>query len=152
MAKIKPKQISDLNTANGLVQLNGSGTIPNELLPPGLSGVYMDKQIHYVGELFLLESSQYWRVLDDIYLNEIRFDIESTPTGSGQTVAKLIKNNDLNSVLYTATFTAGDYSYTNTNNVAISYGDKISLAITETTSGFHGSDLTVSIKYAKTQD
>lgn len=152
MSKIRTKQIYDLNVANGAVKLNESGTIPLNLMPPGLSGVYMDKQIHYVGELFLLESSQYWKVLDDIYLNEIYFELNSTPTGTGQTVIKIIKNNDLNSVLYTATFQAGDLSYSNQSNVAITSGDKISLAITETTTGFHGSDLTVSIKYAKSQD
>ena len=152
MSKIKTKQIADLNAPLGVVQLNSNGTIPQNLLPPGLSGVYMDKQIHYVGELFLLESSQYWKVLEDIYLNEIYFELNSTPTGTGQTVVKIIKNNDLNSVLYTATFQAGDLSYSNQNNVAISSGDKISLAITETTTGFHGADLTVSIKYAKSQD
>lgn len=150
--KIKAKQIYDTNVPNGLVKLNSNGTIPNDVMPPGLSGVYMDKQIHYTGELFLLESSQPWKVLESIYLNEIYFELNNAPSGNGQTVVQLIKNNDLNSVLYTATFQSGDLAYSNTNNVAISTGDKISLAITETTDGFHGSDLLVSIKYAKTQD
>ena len=64
---------NDLQTANGLLQLDGNALIPSNKLPTTLS--YADKQRVYFGEIQTLSSSQ------------------DTPTGNGQTICKLIRNN-----------------------------------------------------------
>lgn len=143
---------NDTNIANGILKLDENGLVPSDRLPAGLSGFYMDKQLYYVGELFTLTSSQYWKPLEDIYIINVEFELGAAPTGTGQTVVKLIRNNDANDVLYVATFVSGDLTYLYTTNQLISAGDKVSLSISETTTGFHGSDLNVSIQYSKTQD
>ena len=148
MSKIKSKQIADVNVANGLVKLNSQSLIPNNLI----TQQYVDKQIYYKGELFTIDSSQYWKVLESIYINEVHFELNAPPNGSGQTVVKLIRNNNVEDTIYQAVFSSGDSVFINQNNILINANDRISLSITETTAGFHGSDLAISIKYSKFQD
>jgi len=141
---------NDLQIANGLLQLDENALIPSNKLPVTLS--YTDKQLVYFGEIQTLSSSQPWKPLRNIYINEVSFELQNTPTGSGQTVFKLIRNNDLNDTLFTATFNPGDLVKNFDANIAVDAYDKVSLAITETTTGFHGSDLTVSIYFGVSAD
>lgn len=114
------------------------------------SSVYMDKTIYYSGELNLLTSSQYWKVLDDVVIDEVHFELYSVPSGGGETVVNLIRGNDINDVLYSAVFSSGGgvvVSYT--GSVGVYKYEKVSLNISSVTDNFHGSDLVVSIKYHK---
>ena len=138
--------------ANGLASLDGDGKLPVAQLPISVTTVYADKQLYYIGELMPLNNSQYWKVLKDIYLLEAHFELQNTPTGAGSTTIKLIRNNDLNDVLYSAIFIAGDLTKITTQNISLNQYDKVSLAITSVTDGFHGSDLVVSIYYSRTEE
>ena len=88
---------NDLQVANGLLQLDENALIPSNKLPTTLS--YQDKSVLYLGELQTLSSSQYWKPLKTCYINYVSFELQNTPTGNGQTVCKLIRNNDLNDTL-----------------------------------------------------
>ena len=138
--------------ANGIASLDGDGKLPVAQLPDSVTTVYADKQLYYSGELMPLQNSQYWKVLQDIWLLEVHFELQNTPTGAGTTTVKLIKNNDLNSVLYSGIFTAGDLLKTSTLNVPLTQYDKVSLVIDSVTDGFHGADLVVSIQYSKSNE
>lgn len=141
---------NDLQVPGGLLQLDQNALIPSNKLPVTLS--YQDKQLVNFGELQVLSSSQYWKPLRNIYINEVLFELQSPPTGTGQTVCKLIRNNNLNDALFTATFSDGDLSRSFNANIPVSAYDKISLSITETTTGFHGSDLQIFIYYGVSAD
>jgi len=138
--------------ANGIASLDGDGKLPVAQLPASVTTVYADKQLYYSGELMPLQNSQYWKVLQDVWLLEAHFELQNTPTGAGSTTVKLIKNNDLNNVLYSGIFTAGDLLKTSTLNVQLSQYDKVSLVIDSVTDGFHGADLVVSIQYSKSNE
>lgn len=137
---------------NGIASLDNDGKLPIAQLPDSVTTVYADKQVYYIGELFPLNNSQYWKVLKDIWLLEAHFELQNTPTGVGSTTVKLIRNNDLNDVLYSAIFNAGDLLKVSTQNIQLNQYDKVSLAITSVTDGFHGSDLVVSIYYSRTEE
>ena len=141
---------NDLQVANGLLQLDENALIPSNKLPVTLS--YTDKQLVYFGEIQTLSSSPPWKPLRNIYINEVSFELQNTPTGNGQTICKLIRNNDLNDTLFTAAFNPGDLVKNFDTNIAVNAYDKVSLAITSVTDGFHGSDLTVSIYYGLSAD
>jgi hypothetical protein len=141
---------NDLNIASGLLQLDENALIPSNKLPTTLS--YQDKQLVYFGEIQTLSSSQYWKPLRTIYINEVSFELQNTPTGNGSTVFKLIRNNDLNDTLFTATFNPGDLIKSFDANIQIDAYDKVSLAITSVTDGFHGSDLQIFIYFGVSAD
>jgi len=131
---------------------DGSGVLSWDDQSGGGGGVTVEnlyRTIYYLGELNVLTSSQYWKVLDDIEINEVHFDIASGSSGAGQTVVNLIRDNDVNDVLYSAAFSAGSFlSFVYTGTVVVNKYEKVSLNISSVTDNFHGSDLVVSIKYS----
>ena len=133
---------------NDKVSLNESGVIPPELLPDAIIP-YADKSLYYVGELNTVTNSQYWKVLADIDILLVHFDLSEPPTGTGVTTVQLLKNGDTINPLLSVEFSSGETLKTSSITLSLSAFDKVSLAITTVTNAYHGADLTVSISYRK---
>lgn len=132
------------------VGLTEAGVIDPNLLPASIIP-YADKQLYYTGELNTLTNSQYWKVLEAVDLTLIHFELGQAPSGSGSTTVELLKNGNTGTPLISVSFSSGETLKTASTTLTLAQFDKVSLAITDVTNAYHGADLTISIKYRRSE-
>ena len=108
---------------------------------------HQEKHVYSLGTLALTTTSTPYTPLQKMYLREAKATLDTAPSGTGNTVVNLIRNNDANDVIYTATFTPGSTSASITTTATLNAGDSMSLNISSISNGSPGTDLVFKLKY-----
>ena len=106
-----------------------------------------EKHVYLLGTLALTATSTPYKPLQKMYFRQAKATLDTAPSGTGNTVVNLIRNNDTSDVIYTATFTPGSTSVSLNTTAALNAGDNMSLNISSISSGSPGTDLVFKIKY-----
>ena len=107
----------------------------------------LEKHVYVLGNMEVAATTTPYSPLQKIYFTGATATLDVAPTGTGNTVVKLIRNNDLNDVIYTATFTPGATSVSINTKATLNAGDTMSLNISSVSSGSPGTDLVFKLKY-----
>jgi len=106
-----------------------------------------EKHVYVVGDINLTSTSTPYAPLQKMYFKSAKVTLGNAPAGSGNTVVRIIRNNDTNDILYTATIGAGVSSVNLNTEATLNAGDKMSLNVSSLASGSGGSDLIFKLEY-----
>ena len=107
----------------------------------------LEKHLYVLGTLETTTTSTPYTPLQKMYFTGVTATLNTAPVGSGNTVVKLIRNNDTSNVIYTATFGAGDTSVNISTKAILNAGDSMSLSISSVAGTSAGSDLVFKLTY-----
>lgn len=107
----------------------------------------LEKHVYYVGELLLVESSTPYTPQQTMYFKGASVTLEGGPQGVGTTVINIIRNGNVNDIIYSATFAVGETSKTITTEATLNAQDTMSLNISAVADTSGGSDLVFAITY-----
>ena len=106
-----------------------------------------EKHVYVVGDISLTSTSTPYSPLQKMYFKSAKVTLGNSPAGSGNTVVRIIRNNDATDILYTATIGAGTNSVNLNTEATLNAGDKMSLNVSSLASGSGGSDLIFKLEY-----
>ena len=107
----------------------------------------LERHVYIVGEVTALSSSTPFKPLQTMYFKGATMTLGTAPAGNGSTVVNLIRNGDVNDVLYSATFNAGDTSVSVSTEVTLAAGDEMSLNVAQVADTSGGLDLIFALTY-----
>ena len=106
-----------------------------------------EKHVYIIGDVNLTSTSTPYSPLQKMYFKSAKVTLGNAPAGSGNTVVSIIRNNDANDILYTATIAAGVSSVNLNTEATLNAGDQMSVAVSSLARGSGGSDLIFKLKY-----
>lgn len=106
-----------------------------------------EKHVYIIGDVNLASTSTPYAPLQKMYFKSAKATLGTAPAGNGNTVVRIIRNDDTNDVLYTATFGAGSQSVDLDTEAVLNVGDKMSVNISSLADGSGGADLIFKLEY-----
>jgi len=107
----------------------------------------LEKHVYYVGELLLVESSTPYTPLQTMYFKSARITLDAGPQGAGNTIVSIIRNGNVNDIIYSTSFAAGETSKTLSTEATLNAGDTMSLNVSSVADTSGGSDLVFALEY-----
>ncbi len=108
----------------------------------------LEKSVYIPGALEVIVSSNAWRVMQPTTILRADFVIATLPSGAGQTVINIIKNNDSEDIVYTASFNSmSSNTIQVSQDVTLAAGDTLSIVIPEVAATTSGEDLLIQFLY-----
>jgi hypothetical protein len=107
----------------------------------------IEKHVYYVGQLAVTQTSTPFKPNQTMFFKKAVVTLGTTPSGNGGTVVNMIRNDDPNDIIYSATFNAGDLKVTLTSEPVLQEGDSMSLSIPTIADGTAGSDLIFALTF-----
>ncbi len=112
----------------------------------GLSGLYLDKQFNYPGQLQISTGSARWWSQGNTSIERVRAQVSLTPTGSPVTID--IKKNDVSA--QTISISSGQTTAQINTSITTVNGDYITIDLTSVGTTTKAENLVVSFLYRRT--